>query len=270
MAGYLFNYEEKIWGGEKIRLTPIYFRATRLLHLLRALKDVKGRVLDVGCGVGDFVEAVKFYRPDLEVYGVDISKEAISQAKRRIKQGRFKVAEAENLPFKDNYFDAVACMDVLEHVEFPTKAIKEAKRVLTAGGVYNTFIPAEGNIYSMEGILLKLGWRAKEIYGAHPNHFTLAEIKDFFYKGGFKDLKIIWGDHIFQQIIEIVFFTLLSLRGKNINHSVEGYLGFAKPSLKIRILKVFKDILATICYFESRSLWWFPGLGVHVTCRKPL
>lgn len=56
MGGYKFDYETKVWGGDVIRLSPVYFRASRLCWALKALKKVKesGKVLDVGCGEGDF------------------------------------------------------------------------------------------------------------------------------------------------------------------------------------------------------------------------
>lgn len=268
MAGYLFNYEEKIWGGETLRLSPVHLRALRLRYALRALKGIKGRVLDVGCGAGDFVEAIKYYRPDLELYGIDISKKTIGIAKKRIKKAKFEVANAEKLPFKDNFFDAVVCFDVIEHVEFPVKALCEAQRVLKPGGLYHAFIPAEGNIYTLEGVLIKFGWRAKEIYGAHPNHYTNSDIKKMFKKAGLRITKTIWGDHVFQQLVEVAYFTVLSIRGKNLDHSVEGYISSSKPSFKLALLRSFKNIIAVASYAESRLFWWAPGIGLHITSYK--
>lgn len=268
MAGYCFDYEDKVWGGETLRLAPIHLRALRLLYALRALKKVKGRVLDVGCGAGDFVEAIKHYRPDLELYGIDISEKAIKIAKKRIKSANFNVADAEKLPFKNNFFDAIVCFDVIEHVQFPQIALKEASRVLKKKGLYQAFIPAEGNIYTPQGILLKLGWKAKEIYGAHPQHYTSSDIKNMFKKAKLRIDKTIWGDHLFQQLVEILYFTMLSIRGKNLGYSVEGYIGLSKPGLRISLLKNVKDLIAIISYIESRIFFWFPGVGLHITSFK--
>ncbi len=268
MAGYLFDYEQKVWGGEKIRLNPIYFRALRLYYFLKAIKDVRGKVLDVGCGTGDFVEAVNFYRPDLEVYGVDISKKAIEIARKRVTAGKFVVADAEKLPFKANFFDAIMCFDVIEHVQYPNKAIAEAKRTLKKGGIYHAYIPTEANIYTLEGMLLRLGWKAKEKYGAHPQHYTTSQVKEMFLSNKLKLIESKNGDHLFQQLLEAGYFTLLNIRGKNFGYSVEGYLGLAKPSLQVGLMKYIKNMFAVISNTESKIFSWLPGLGVHVTARK--
>lgn len=267
MAGYLFNYEDKVWGGEILRLNPFHFRALRLKYLLNALKDTKGKLLDVGCATGDFLEAIKYYRPDLEIYGVDISKKAVNIANKRVKGASFKVANGEKLPYRDNFFDAVICFDVLEHLEYPEIGIKEANRVLKKGGIYQIFIPTEGNLSNLEGILIKLGWKAKEKYGAHPTHFTSSKVKQMLRNGKFKIAKKRWGDHLFHQLLEISYFTFLSLRGKNLGQSVEGYLSTDK-GLKIKILRIIKYGLATVSYFESSVFWFIPGVGIHITSTK--
>lgn len=286
MVGYRFDYEEKVWGGETLRLSPIHFRAPRLFYALQALKNVRGdgltspsaassgprgsplRLLDVGCGVGDFPEAIAHYCPELKVYGVDISKKAISLAKKRVKRVSFSVADVQKLPFKDENFDAVTCFDLLEHVEDPQKALVEIYRVLKPKGVFHTFIPTENNLFSLEGLLISLGWKAKEIYGGHPHHFSAGQVEKMLKDNHFQIVKTRWGEHLVNQFIEIVYFSWLALRGKNLKYSVEGYLGLAHPSLKTSLLRLTKNFLATLSYFETRLLWWFPGLGLHITCLK--
>lgn len=268
MAGYKFNYETKLWGGDTIRLSPIYFRATRLFRLLKVLASIKGKLLDVGCATGDFPEAIEHYRPDLKIYGIDISKKAVNIARKRMKKGEFRVASAEKLPYPDNYFDVVTCFDVLEHVQYPEKAIREAHRVLKPGGLYHVYIPTEGNVYTPEGFLIKLGWKAKEIYGAHPQHYSSEQVRAMFEKNHFAIRKMIWGDHVFQQLLEIGYFSMLSLRGKNSARSVEGFLSVAKPSLSVRALQIMKNIFSVVSNTESRAFPFLPGLGVHVSAYK--
>jgi len=268
MKGYKFDYESKVWGGETLRLSPIHFRAARLGQALKALENVKGRVLDVGCGAGDFCEAIKFYRPDLEIFGIDLSQKAIKVAKKRVQKAVFKVADAQELPFKDDYFDAVVCFDLIEHVEFPQKVLGEIYRVLKPGGIFHGHIPVENNFWSLEGMLIRLGWKGKEIYGGHPHHFSLKEVKEMFRKEKFKIIRYCFGDHLFHQLLEIGYFTWLALRRKNLGYTVEGYLGLAKPDFRTRLLRIFKNILALVSNSESRVFWWYPGIGVHVTAIK--
>lgn len=269
MSGYKFDYETKVWGGEKLRLNPIHFRASRLYFALKELIGKRGKLLDVGCGAGDFLDAFAHYLPKLKLTGVDISKKAIKAAKKRRIKADFRVAGADKLPFGAEVFDIVTCFDVVEHVKDPAGMLKEMARVLKRGGVFHTFIPAENNWFSPEGFLIKIGWRAKEIYGGHPQHYSFPEIKLMLAKSGFLVKKVRWGEHFTNQIIEILYFSYLSLRGKNIKHSVEGYLENAKSSLPIQIAKTVKNAFSIISYFEARLLSWLPGgLGVHLTCIK--
>lgn len=268
MVGYKFNYENKVWGGEILRKSPIHFRAARLQFALKALENVSGKVLDVGCGVGDFCEAINFYRPDLEVYGIDISKKAINVARVRVKKAKFGISDAQDLPFKNESFDAVLCFDLIEHVRYPEKVIEEIYRVLKPKGIFQSHIPIENNLWSLEGIFIKLGWKGKEIYGGHPHHFTLLEVKEMLTGENFKILKDHYGDHFFHQLLEIGYFSWLSLRGKNVGNTVEGYLSLSKPSLGVKMIKAIKDVLAVMTYIESKILWWYPGIGVNITCVK--
>ena len=89
-----FDYESKTWGGAKVRLSPLYLGASRLKFALEDLKNIRGRVLEVGCGAGGMAKAIKFYRPDLEVLAVDISRGAISEANREPKGVNFSSADA--------------------------------------------------------------------------------------------------------------------------------------------------------------------------------
>ena len=75
MSGYKFDYEKKVWGGEMLRLSPIYLRASRLFFALKDIKNENGKLLDIGCGAGDFIEAFSYYLPKYELIGIDISPE---------------------------------------------------------------------------------------------------------------------------------------------------------------------------------------------------
>jgi len=85
-----------------------------------------GKILDVGCGNGTFLKFIHTIRPDIKLYGVDVSKDFINEYPHYI---RFKEASGDKLPFKSNVFDLVFCQHVLEHVQNPEDFIKEFRRV---------------------------------------------------------------------------------------------------------------------------------------------
>jgi 2-polyprenyl-6-hydroxyphenyl methylase/3-demethylubiquinone-9 3-methyltransferase len=93
-------------------------------------------VLDVGCGGGFLSNALA--AQGFPVTGVDLSQSSLDVARAHdtTKSVRYLRADAYSLPFPDSAFDAVTCMDFLEHVEQPSKVILECGRVLKPGGSF--------------------------------------------------------------------------------------------------------------------------------------
>lgn len=66
------------------------------------------RFIDIACGDGDVLELAKRWDPTLELWGVDISKEAIEASKKRLPNVRYIIGDMRNLKFlPDQYFDVV-------------------------------------------------------------------------------------------------------------------------------------------------------------------
>lgn len=87
------------------------------------------RILDVGCGHGDFLKPV--YDKTPHTYGVDPDKEALK--KNTLIKNKI-IGVVEELPFESNFFDLVISEWVLEHLPDPEKAFHEICRVLKPGG----------------------------------------------------------------------------------------------------------------------------------------
>jgi len=263
-----FDYEKIVWGGGLIRLRPTYFSARRLKKTLKAIKNCDGKLLDVGCGVGDYLEAISFYRPDLELFGLDVSREAIRLAKQRKIKAEFRLGRAEKLGFKESSFEVVTCVDLLEHVEQPRQVLKEIYRVLKPGGAMELIVPIEGNLWSLEGVLIRLGWQERERYGGHIQQFSIKRVKQLLREAGFEITTVSWGGHLLYQLVEMVYLTYLSIRGKKTTQSVEGYLATMKPGLKRGLMRLIKDLLAAVIYFESWLFGFMAGISMQVSCTK--
>lgn len=100
------------------------------------------RVLDVACGVGDWLALLS--ARGSEVHGIDISEQAVERCKRRLPGGDFRMGPAENLPFADASFDLVTCLGSLEHFVEPERALREMLRVARPQARFLLLVPNAG------------------------------------------------------------------------------------------------------------------------------
>lgn len=150
------SYSKSILKGKK----PLYHRFW--VRYLRRHKG-KGKLLDIGCGKGFFLEyAERFF----EAYGVDVSTYAVEKAAQRLRSPKLCIQDATRLGFKSGYFDVVTYFDILEHLEEPELAVKECSRVLKEGGIVVISVP---NIRSYG-----LGWKKSKWHGyREASHVSL-------------------------------------------------------------------------------------------------
>jgi ubiquinone/menaquinone biosynthesis C-methylase UbiE len=109
----------------------------------RRLHSKPGRLLDVGCGTGATLHILEAFGPAV---GLDYSAVALSFCRQRGHRSLVR-GTAESLPFADGSFDAVALLDLLEHVD-DEAAMREVARVLRPGGWVFATVPAVPAIWS--------------------------------------------------------------------------------------------------------------------------
>jgi 2-polyprenyl-3-methyl-5-hydroxy-6-metoxy-1,4-benzoquinol methylase len=145
------------------------------------------RVLDVGCGKGNFGEALKQSRK-VEVWGLEPVASAAAEAATkldRVIEGTF-TPDADLPPAS---FDAIIFNDVLEHLMEPTEALQFAHKLLTPGGVIIASIP---NIRQFQKVweLAVLGeWQYHDrgiLDRTHLKLFTRKSIHAMFSESGFE------------------------------------------------------------------------------------
>ncbi len=95
-------------------------------------------VLDLGCAGGFMAEALE--DRGARVTGIDPAAQAIAAARAHAERFdrdiRYDVGVGEELPYADGAFDAVVCVDVLEHVADLQRVLTETARVLRPGGQF--------------------------------------------------------------------------------------------------------------------------------------
>lgn len=98
-----------------------------------------GKLLDVGCAFGFFVEYMK--NRGFDAYGIDVSKYAIGRC-AKFGKNRFRVGNIERgTTFPKNSFDLVSAFDVIEHTKNASKALINIYGTLKNDGIVAIFMP---------------------------------------------------------------------------------------------------------------------------------
>jgi SAM-dependent methyltransferase len=119
-------------------------RAVIAAELEQLAAPAEAQILDAGCGSGaTLVELTRWG----SVSGIDLNEDAADVARSR---GAFDVrtGKLEELPWKDDTFDLVTCLDVIEHTADDVIALRELHRVVKAGGWSLITVPAYQALWS--------------------------------------------------------------------------------------------------------------------------
>jgi SAM-dependent methyltransferase len=262
-----FDYEAKRWGAASVRPKPWYMNGLKLRYLLDDLSGVHGRVLDVGCGAGSVAKAVKHERPDLEVFGCDLSESALALALAEPQGVHFRQATAERLPFGDGEFDLVWIFDVLEHVEEPEQVLREVARVLKPGGRFHIVLPLEGQprtLYRLVGCGER--WTAKVRHGGHIQIFSADRFRAMSSACGLPVTRTRWSYHLLLQALDLAYFSWLDRRGP-VSGSVED-MSASRPGMVGRVMRSASRATASAAWAEARLLRAMPGGCGHFTCER--
>jgi SAM-dependent methyltransferase len=148
------------------------YEDTRYTFIGNFFKDIKGKLLDIGCCRGGLR---KYLHDDLEYYGVDVLSNNFKN---------FVPIDLNNktLPFKSKQFEAVNCTDVLEHLFYPLKMLQEIKRVLKDDGVVLISLPNDKGLNQlMLDLFMEIPSYDESIYGHHWR-FSRKTAREFFEK----------------------------------------------------------------------------------------
>ena len=165
-------------------------------------KYIKGdKILDVGCGRGQFMELNPYKK---EIIGLEVEKQ--SQHENII------IGDAtKKLPFPDNTFDTVTLFHVLEHFDKPMKALIEIKRIIKSNGRIVIVVPNYSYRHFYEEYTHVRPWPKKAVFGILVD-------------AGYKNIKIHNGPR-YNQIISPILFIFPLLR-----YTVEKIIGWIRPS----------------------------------------
>ena len=268
-----FDYEKSVWGRGEASFSwsdPTAFRIWRSFYWLKDVA-VDGKVLEVGCGAGQFISAFKREKSSWNCYGVDISEKAISEARKKNDGVRYDLVKDDNsLPYPDNYFSAVLIFDVLEHVNSPENVLREIFRVLKPGGLFYCFVPCETDKLSFWRYLRFSFWNdLTRLYAGHINRWSRKEWLDIFLKTGFKIKYKNYSEHFLGQFVGVFAFYLMHryARKKGVDQINNEH--FFSQSFSVgRSYGYLKKIINILIYWESRIFRRVPSPNFHVLLEK--
>ena len=215
-------------------------------YALRRFSDSgsKGKILDVGCGAGVLLSVLS---QDARVYGTDLSIKACEFSKR--KGINVLQADAHCLPLKDNSFNVVFALDLIEHIEDELTVLKQIYRVCSEGGICIFTVPAWNCL-----------WGARDEWLGHKRRYIIPTLRQMAEKAGFK---IIRCNYFIASLFPILFFANKIKRLLRCN------------TIKSDVARVPRLLNTFLIYFltaEGRLLsHFYTPIGTSIVCiaRKP-
>ena len=270
-----FDYEAARWGEETIHPGERSIAGYRLAEALRFV-PARGRVLEVGCGAGRFLRAVRAARPGLVLVGADVSRSALAMLASIASDIETRLATPYALPARDGEFDAVLLLDVLEHLEDPAGMLAEIRRVLVPGGVLHAHVPCEGDPRSLwrwlPGQRGAGAWKRR--FGGHVQRFRRHELLALIEAAGFEILRVRGSLHLIGNIADVAVFAALAFTAssRSARASTGQILAAARaPGQRAaaRLAAALVRGVDALLWAEAKLLGRVPSWAVHVSGRKP-
>lgn len=161
-------YYEDVWRDAPVDPEPWAWKARRAMLLAEARPGE--RVLDLGCGAGRFVAALRDAGAD--PVGVEVAEAALERARRTAPGADLRLLEPDgSLPLEHGSVDLVWCSEVLEHVADAAHLLLEVRRVLRPHGRLLATVPYHGRLQAAAIALTRFDTHFDPL-GQHLRFFT--------------------------------------------------------------------------------------------------
>jgi ubiquinone/menaquinone biosynthesis C-methylase UbiE len=177
------DYYEELWQRLPDELEPPSFEL-RSGFLLGEVRP-GDRVLDLGCGTGEFTAALA--EAGAQPIGLEVAQAALERARARHPGLDFRLVPIDGpLPLEDNSFDVVWASEVVEHVADTARWLSEARRVLVPGGRLLVTTPSHGRLrVALGGVE-----RFSEPLGDHLHLYTKGSLAAVLDEFGFSEVQV--------------------------------------------------------------------------------
>jgi SAM-dependent methyltransferase len=134
-------------------------------------------MLEVGCGTGFVLAAIRRARPRLRLSASEVLVEGLARSAGRVQDVEFLQMDACRMPFRDE-FDLIGAFDVLEHIDDDEKVLRGAHRALKAGGGLLLSVPQH-----------RFLWSASDEYAFHKRRYARSGLRQVVERAGFRVLR---------------------------------------------------------------------------------
>lgn len=171
--------------------TDGYYIQTRH-EMLKFIPQNAGKILDVGCGEGQFGFQLKQLL-NAEVWGMELDEKSAKVAESRIDKVLIGdlTLKIDSLP--NEYFDCIIFNDILEHLVDPYNTLLNIKQKLNTNGVVVSSIPNVRYISNLKKLLFDKDWKYEDegiLDKTHLRFFTKKSIIDMFELLGFNIIQM--------------------------------------------------------------------------------
>ena len=241
------------WGGSVVDTAARDLPGLKAAFLVEHAPQV-GSLVEVGCGSGKMLRTLAVHRPQLALSGCDLRAPEPPPT-----DFTFAAVSGESaaLPYSDASFDAVAVMDVLEHVPSPAATLDEIRRILKPGGKLIAFVPVEGEPLGAHRVFRKL--LGDDLYARTKEHvqaFSHADLNAMVEERLTVSLRH-YVYHALGQTMDATLFALTSLPAIGRLFWQENRYYNTEPKKPSAAARVFNAALAAgnaLAYAESRLL----------------
>jgi SAM-dependent methyltransferase len=259
-AESIINLYKEVYAKNDVTISPLMefnrwkVIVKRIWHRISGqyfqdiINEAKGRVLDIGCGYGHYLLALK--QKGIEVYGLEVNPicvEVCNQAGLNVFCGTLEKAN-----FSSEFFDVIILSQVIEHTSSPKETLTEIYRILKPGGKVLIYCPsadsfflrifgkywqgwyAPFHFYTFNPFTLKklseaVGFKIEEIRTITPDNFFIVSLKS-----------CLWGERKIRPIYEGKFFNsrFFRIAISPILRLLDAILSQNGDCLKARLVKI--------------------------------
>jgi len=146
------NWYDRFYKNEQTDFPSWY--VFMLPELIKEIQE-NSSLLELGCGQAKGLRYLvnNYYIKQKGVFGIDQSSEAIKFSKKSLPRANLEQGNIYSLKYKNNSIDFVIIMEVIEHLEKPLQAMKEAYRVLKPNGMLILSFP---NFFNIPWLILRI------------------------------------------------------------------------------------------------------------------